>query len=223
MNQPTKISPIHHIAVRQQAQLSQQHGWQVVLQYRDVAEETAAAQTAVLLIDQTPNGKIRIEGQTAGQLLQADDLDINRGKQVDAGTLYRLRTDLFFRHTTPAAVGEVTTALTQQAATVTDLITITNVTHGNAELWLIGPHSAELLSRLCGLDFHGSQFANYSAKQSSVAKTTQLILRRDVGDLPTYALIGPRSLGAYLWETILEAGQNLGIQTGGTAVLDQLN
>ena len=57
------------------------------------------------------------------------------------------------------------------------------------------------------------------AKQSSVAKTTQLIIRRDLGEQPAYALIGGRSLAAYLWQTIMEAGQDLDIQPVGNAVL----
>jgi heterotetrameric sarcosine oxidase gamma subunit len=119
-------------------------------------------------------------------------------------------------------VADVALSLTNQAADHPDLITVTDVTHGNAELWLIGPNSAELLSRLCGLDFHDSQFPNGTAKQSSLAKTTQLIIRRDLGDVPTYALIGGRSLAAYLWQTILEAGQDWGIQPTGLAALRPL-
>ena len=116
-------------------------------------------------------------------------------------------------------VAETAVTLTNQAANSYNLITVTDVTHGSAELWLIGPNSAELLSRLCGLDFHDSQFPSGTAKQSSVAKTTQLIIRRDLGEQPAYALIGGRSLAAYLWQTIMEAGQDLDIQPVGNAVL----
>jgi heterotetrameric sarcosine oxidase gamma subunit len=108
------------------------------------------------------------------------------------------------------------------AQAATSLITVTEVTHANAELWLIGPHSAELLGRLCSLDFYASQFPNGAAKQSSVAKTTQLIIRQDRGGLPAYALIGPRSLASYLWQTVFEAGKDLGLQLMGNIAFEQL-
>lgn len=90
-------------------------------------------------------------------------------------------------------------------------VTITDVTHGNAELRVVGPSASALLSKLCGLDFHAREFPNGAVKQSSLAKTVQIIARRDLGELPAYSLIGARSLAAYLWETILRAGEEFGI------------
>jgi heterotetrameric sarcosine oxidase gamma subunit len=212
-----KLSPIYEIAKQLNAEFVEQDGWQVAQSFGK-----AASMESVALCDQSHNGKIRIEGQTAGVMLDADELAIGAGKAVDDGWIYRLRQDLFFVTTGAGVVADVAVPLTQQAPNHPDLITVTDVTHGNAELWLIGPNSAELLSRLCGLDFHDSQFSNGTAKQSSVAKTSQLIIRCDLKDVPAYALIGSRSLAAYLWQTIMEAGQDLGIQPIGLAALRPL-
>ncbi len=212
-----KLSPINEIAKQLNAEFVEQDGWQVAQDLGKVANMESVA-----LSDQSYNGKIRIEGRTAGAMLDADESAIGAGKAVEYGRVYRLRRDLFFVTTEAGAVANAAHSLTTQAANHPDLITVTDVTHGNAELWLIGPNSAELLSRLCGLDFHDSQFPNDTAKQSSVAKTTQLIIRRDLGEQPAYALIGGRSLAAYLWQTILGAGRDLGIQPIGSAVLKSL-
>jgi heterotetrameric sarcosine oxidase gamma subunit len=217
-----KLSPIYETAKRLNAKFNELDGWQVAQNFGK-----AASTESVALCDQSHNGKIRIEGPTAGAMLQADELPIGGGKAVEIGWIYRLRRDLFFVSVT-SDVGETAVTLTNQAANHPDLITVTDVTHGNAELWLIGPNSTELLSRLCGLDFHDSQFPNNTAKQSSVAKTTQLIIRHDLvapaglQTAPAYVLIGGRSLAAYLWQTILEAGQDLGIQPIGLAALRSL-
>ena len=96
------------------------------------------------------------------------------------------------------------------------------VTHGQADLVLIGPFSMDLLSRLCGLDFHSKHFPNLTAKQSSVAKTRQLILRRDLGEHLAFSLIGARSLADYLWQMIFEAGQDLNIAPVGQSALQRL-
>ncbi len=220
-----KNSPIYETARQKQARFSNQDGWHVAQNYGDVEVETAVLAQSAALCDQSHNGKIRIEGKTAGAMLDADELAIGAGKAVDYGRLYRLRPDLFFVSTAVGNVRETAATLAQQASDNPDLITVTDVTHGSAELWLIGPNSAKLLNRLCGLDFHDSQFPNGAAKQSSVAKTTQLIIRRDITaraglmTVPAYILIGGRSLAAYLWQTILQAGQDLGVQPVGTAAV----
>ncbi len=109
--------------------------------------------------------------------------------------------------------------LTQAQVASPDLITITDITQGRTDLRLIGQQSADLLSRLCGLDFDSYQFPDRNARQSSVAKTRQLILHHDMGDLLAYSLIGARSLGVYLWDTISMAGRELGIMQAGDEAL----
>ena len=91
---------------------------------------------------------------------------------------------------------------------------MTDVTHGRAQFRLTGPGTVDLLSRLCALDFDDSRFPDGTARQTSVAKTTQLVIRDDLheGTGPSYRLIGARSLAAYLWQTILEAGRDLGVR-----------
>jgi heterotetrameric sarcosine oxidase gamma subunit len=79
------------------------------------------------------------------------------------------------------------------------------------------------LSKVCGLDFHPLAFPNGWAKQSSLAKTPQLIIRRDIGELPAFSIIGVRSFAAYVWETIMEAGYELGITPIGQAAVQALS
>ena len=61
-----------------------------------------------------------------------------------------------------------------------------------------------------------------TAKQSSLAKTTQLIIRRDIGELPAFSIIGAQSLGPYVWDTVMEAGREFGLVPIGLSVLDML-
>jgi glycine cleavage system aminomethyltransferase T len=58
--------------------------------------------------------------------------------------------------------------------------------------------------------------------QTSVAKTHQLIIRADVIDLPAYRLIGGRALGAYVWDTLMEAGRDLQLSPIGCQALERL-
>lgn len=220
MTQPIKLSPLHTTAESLGAQFTATHNWQLPAQFTDSATETAVARNNVALCDRSANHKIQIQGEEEAAFLQADDLAMGAGREAEGGFLYRLRTDLFWWH---GGVEIQKPDFWEKSGFSGDApITITDITPGHAELWLIGPHSRLLLSRLCGLDFHEHHFPNHTAKRSSVAKTTQTIIRRDQTDLPTYALIGRRSLAAYLWQTIMEAGKDLNIQPIGLDAFKQL-
>jgi glycine cleavage system aminomethyltransferase T len=61
-----------------------------------------------------------------------------------------------------------------------------------------------------------------AAKQSGFAKTNQLIIRRDIVGLAAFSIIGARSLGEYLWHTVIEAGCEWDITLIGQSALNTL-
>ena len=223
---PRMMSPIHGHASKLGAQFVELAGWQTPQVYQTVEEEMATARHGVALADASSSGKIVVEGSPAETVLQVawamPATNIGQGVIGDAGRLYRLRKDQFFIHLPAGAEEDVTRHLIEVMQETGETVSVTDITHGRADLLLVGPSSPVLLSRLCGLDFHPGQFPDLTAKQSSVAKTRQLILRRDLGDMPAYSLIGARSLAAYLWETILEAGRDLDIVPIGQAAVERL-
>lgn len=227
---PRKLTPIFATAQAAGAAFTENGGWQIPDAFGDTEVEVATARHALALVDRSANGKILIEGQGATATLatawETPPLAIGEGTAVDRSSVYRLRDDLYFVSTPPGDGEAAVSALKPAAKERAGQVTVTDVTHGRSELHLIGPRSAELLSRLCGLDFHPAHFPNRTAKQSRVAKTNQIIIRRDLEGTPAlhaYALIGGRSLATYLWETILEAGRDLSITPAGHAALIQLD
>ena len=219
---PIKLTPLHSIAQRLGATFIEQRGWRIPEVYTTLEAEIAAAQGSLALADETPNGKLLLEGdQAASVLMEAFDLDslkVNEGRDG----IYRLRNDLFFVSTPPGREVRTQRKLTNTLKTSEQFVTVTDITHGRAEIRVIGPHSQELLSKVCGLDFHPSVFPNETAKQSSLAKTTQLIIRRDIGELSAFSIIGSQSLGSYVWDTMMEAGREFGVVPIGTAALAAL-
>ena len=217
-----KLTPLHTIAQRLGARFTEQHNWRIPEVYTTPEAEIAAAQERVALVDETPNGKLLLEGDHAESvLMDAFDLDplkINEGRD---GT-YRLRNDLFFISTPPGGEIRAQKKLMTAVAASEQFATVTDITHGRAEIRVIGPDSQALLSKICGLDFHPSVFSNGTAKQSSLAKTTQLIIRCDIGELPAFSIIGVQSLGAYIWDTMMEAGREFGIVPIGPVALAAL-
>ncbi len=216
---PIKLTPLYSIAQRLGATFTEGQGWRIPEVYTTPEAEIAAARERIALADETPNGKLLLEGDQAESVLM-DAFDL-RSLKISEGSdgIYRLRNDLFFISTPPGGEGSVQKKLTAALGASERFVTVTAVTHGRAEIRVIGPDSQELLSKVCGLDFHLSAFPNETAKQSSLAKTAQLIIRRDIGGLPAFSIIGAQSLGAYIWDTMVKAGREFGILPIGRAVL----
>ena len=222
MSKPIKYSPLHATTQALAAQFADAAGWQILESFTALETETAAARQNVALTDASANGKILVQGQAAGAVLLAVSLDVGAGMATDLGHVYRLRPDLFFVNTAPDGADSALHSIQIAAPAAAGLVTVTDVTHGRAQLQLVGPNSRDLLSRLCGLDFHPAAFPNLAACQSSVARTTQLIIRCDLGQLPVFTLVGARSLAAYLWDTIIQAGRDLGITPIGRLALQAI-
>jgi heterotetrameric sarcosine oxidase gamma subunit len=83
----------------------------------------------------------------------------------------------------------------------------TDYSDGIAVLRLVGSAAPELLSKICGLDFHSDRFPNLHVAQTSAAKIKTLIARYDEEHTPGYYLHVDAPSGQYFWETVLDAGQ----------------
>jgi heterotetrameric sarcosine oxidase gamma subunit len=196
-------------------------GWRVPVAFGGAAGELQAAREGVVLGDDTPRGKIRVQGDgvdaTVRDALGQLPEHVGRMAQAGAVEIVLLRPDLCHVGTTAPGRDSALAALT--AACRSTPVTITDVTHGRFELRLVGPAAPVLLSKVCGIDFHGSAFGTGQARETSVAKTRQLVIRADLGDLPAYRLIGGRGLGLYIWDTLMEAGRDLGVEPIGADAL----
>ena len=208
---PKKSTPLHAISRQFNPQYTEYQGWEIPKVYSTVDAELSAARRSVAVADASQNGKLMVRGSQAQEFLnKVIDLPliaVNAGKEIMGMRVYRLRNDLYYLSTLPGNEMDINKKLLEKANETDKFITITDVTHGRSEILIVGPNSQELMSKLCGLDFHLSAFPNETAKQSSVAKTTQLIIRQDINKLPAFFIIGATSLGEYLWNTIIEAGR----------------
>ena len=222
-----RLSPLYQTHLSLKATFGDVSTWQVAQSVSSESVELKAAQEGVGLSDLSDRAKVMVEGAQSSELLHqalaVPELAINSGTTVDDDIyVYRLRRDRFYVSGPTGEEHEITSILKAARASVNGLVSITDETNGRAEMLLAGPESVTCLSRICGLDFYEREFPNHAAKQSSVAKTRQLIMRRDMGDLPVYYLSGGRSFAAYLWKIIMEAGQDLAIRPVGRNTITQL-
>lgn len=226
-NEAAKLTPLYHLARQKGARMGVRGGWQVAGDFGDVAAEVAACRTAVGLADFSHWGRLVVEGKAAMALLQGalgvGELGVGAATAVNPTThLYRLRPDRLLLNTAAGEEQALFAALSRAASQSDSLITVGDSSHGLAQIMLVGPCAARLLRRLCGLDFHDTVFPTRTAKQSSVAKTAQTILRHDFGAVPAYSLLGAASLAVYVWGVVLEAGGDLGVRVVGETAVNPL-
>ncbi len=202
------------------------NGWLIADAYAEPESEQAAARDRLAIADISADGNLRIEGADAETTLRdaygLPALAIGESAPVGNGRCYRLRADLFSVITAPGVEETTFGAIESAAQSAGHRITVTVMTHGQASVRIIGPRVAELMSKLCGLDFSPAAFPDGVAKRTSFAKTAQLVVRRDIGQLPAFMVVGARSVAAYVWETILEAGEEYGITPIGQDALSKI-
>ncbi len=226
-----RLSPLHDRTRALGARFAEAVGWRIPDAYEGAEEEATRARGGIALADDSAKGRLLLQSdgmaQLLAQLLDPAELPPGAGQRLAGAAgnggswVYRLRPDILFFSTPPGAEADLATRL--QALTGAGLTAVTDVTDGRAEIRVVGPSSPVLLSKVCGLDFSDEAFSDGEAAQTSVAKTNMLVLRRDLGSLPAYSLIGRRSLGDYVWQVLAEAGTEWEARPIGRAGRDLLS
>lgn len=102
-----------------------------------------------------------------------------------------------------------------------DFVTAIDVTHGRALMRLTGRDASRALSKVCAVDLSDAVTPEGAAFRTSVAKLTTDVVRDDAGagtGEPSYLLHCERSSGQYLFECLLDAGKEFGVEPSGPTV-----
>jgi sarcosine oxidase gamma subunit len=133
--------------------------------------------------------------------------------------------------------GAGTTAGAGDAAGTGELATVLDLTHGRAVMRLTGADSAATLAKVCGIDLSDRVTPDGAAFRSSVAKLVTDVVRDDRpvatgqpdsagpsgpggqpvsgGRVRSYLLHCERSYGQYLFDALLDAGAEFGVDVDG--------
>ena len=93
--------------------------------------------------------------------------------------------------------------------------TVTDTTHGYALMRLTGAEARGVLSKLCPVDLSASTAPNGHCFRTSLAGLVVGVVRDDVDDQLSYLCYCERSSGQYLFDVILDAGREFGIDVDG--------
>jgi heterotetrameric sarcosine oxidase gamma subunit len=93
--------------------------------------------------------------------------------------------------------------------------TCVDLTHGRALLRLTGHHSPHVLAKLCAADLDDDLVPDGAALRTAVATVATDIIRDDHDCTPSYLLHCERSVGQYLFDSLLRAGAEYGLAVDG--------
>ena len=200
-------------------------GW-----FETVAEECRATREAVALYDQTPFGKLLVEGQDVLAVLQrvcANDVNVEPDQVVYSPVLNRrggYESDIVMLRT-----GEHTFIVVTGAAQTTrdahwlarhtnerESVSITDVTSEWNVIALMGPHARALLERVSTADLTNTAFPYLTHREIEIGyATTHAVRISYVGELG-WELYVPTEMTGYVYERLMEVGREFGLRHAGT-------
>ena len=208
---PVRRSAMHQKHLESGASMVDLDGWQQPSKFESVEAYGNRLRETVGIIDISPQAKFVIKGDQLSQFISrvfpgSSIPDIGESNIADfideKVTLCRLAVDEILclaPATLAARLAEASKDDSGQCAHALEL------TSGLAGIGIAGPESARLLSMISELNTSISAFSNLRCAQSKFADIHGVILRNDIGSLPSYQLYFGREFGEYLWEAILEA------------------
>jgi heterotetrameric sarcosine oxidase gamma subunit len=94
-------------------------------------------------------------------------------------------------------------------------VTCVDLTHGRALVRLTGDRSVAVLAKVCGIDFADRFVPDGSALRTAVAAVATDVIRDDRDGARSYLLHCERSSGQYLFDALLRAGAEIGLEVDG--------
>lgn len=187
--------------------------WEVAERVTEPALEDAAVRESVALIDQSAGHRFVAGGpgldSAFGNGLEKRPAGARELATSGTAWSFRSRHDEAYLSAPPS--GDLPPAFSRFRELLEGAGGLwTDVTHSFDVIAVVGPDAAATLSKLCSLDFHDDRFPNGTAAWSGLAKVSALLVRRDRARHPVYELHVDRSLGAYLWEALVDACSEFG-------------
>ncbi len=185
-------APVARSPIRPAEPVAVVSGWEV---------SQRRSRAALRLGDRTPLPKLLVYADADDTVTAALAVPFGRARRDDAGTLV-----------VGAGPGEW---LLLGVPPGERLMTAVDVTHGRALMRLTGRAAPAVLQKVCAVDLADHITPDGSALRSSVAKVATDVIRDDRDGTTSYLLHCERSSGQYLFDALLDAGSEYGIDVEG--------
>ncbi len=185
-----------------------EHGWEISAR-RSGAE--------LRIMDCTPLTKVLVRASTSGEVARTLGVPFGRAARDEQGTLVVGSSPGEWLLLAPPGAGA---AIARRVEEVPDeeLVSVFDATHGRALMRITGARAADLLAKVCGIDLSEEVTPDGAAFRSSVAKLVTDVVRNDRDGERSYLLHCERSSGQYLFDALIDAGEEFRIEIEGFAV-----
>jgi len=200
--------PLARSPIRPPAPLIVLAGW-------EVSGRRAAA--ALTLTDCTPLAKVLLRAPAGGQAAGELGTPLGRARRNAAGVLVvGSGPGEWLLIAPPGQTADVVARLDDLAGRIPgETVSVTDLSHGRALVRLTGQKAGQVLAAVCGIDLSDAVTPDGAAFRSSVAALATDVIRDDVAGVRSYLLHCERSSGQYLFDALLSAGRDLGIEIDG--------
>jgi heterotetrameric sarcosine oxidase gamma subunit len=184
-----------------------EHGWEISARRSDAE---------LRVMDCTPLAKVLVQASMNGEAANTLAVPFGRAARDELGTLViGSAPGEWLLLSAPGTAAEVV----EKVERIPDegLVSVFDATHGRALVRITGARAADLLAKVCAIDFSGEITPDRAAFRSSVAKVVTDIVREDRDGELSYLLHCERSSGQYLFGALLDAGEEFGIEIEGFA------
>jgi heterotetrameric sarcosine oxidase gamma subunit len=190
------------------------NGWEV---------SGARATGEFTITDCCPLTKLQVRAPIGGQAAAVHGVRFGRAARDDAGTLVvGSGPGEWLLLAAPGRAADLgLDAIAAQAPE--ESVTWVDQTHGRALMRLSGQAGPRVLAKLCGVDLAEDITPDGAAFRTSVAALATDVIRDDLpGGTHSYLLHCERSSGQYLFDAMLRAGAEFGIEIDGFRMPDAL-
>lgn len=179
------------------------------------------------LIDCTPCRKTLLRASTSRALARSAHVSHGRAKRDNSGVLVAgVGPEEWIVISPPGGPLPSAIMQTSDGATPSTLI---DLTHARALIRIVGADSARVISKLCGINFGDTTTPDDTALRTSVARLVAEVIRNDLAEpsaaatepgrlARSYLIMCERSAGQYLFDALLDAGREFGIDVEGFGV-----
>ena len=221
---PLARTPMERAARAAGARFETRDGWSVAVGYASVEQEREACRRAAGWADVSHLGKLELHA-TAADDLRAVVTQVADGATLELGSATRAADAWWLPLTAeralvvcePGAVGALRERLEDAAGAAGSTFSVIDATCKYAALTLVGPLAREVLARFTAIDVRPSALPVGGFRPGSIARTPGMLVRE--GEDRFLFLFG-WALGAYMWETVSDAGTHLGAAPVGIDALE---
>jgi heterotetrameric sarcosine oxidase gamma subunit len=169
---------------------------------------------ALTLSDRTPWAKVLVHAPETGPYSRTAAVGFGHAARVEGGVL-----EIGSGVGEWLLLGPIGSAgdLMARAAARTDAeqVSVLDMTHGRALVRLTGGAAPAVLSKVCGVDLADHVTPILAAFRSLVANVATDVVRDDVAGVRSYLLHCERSSGQYLFDVLVDAGSEYGLEVDG--------